>query len=117
VVVCVDKDCEFRVRAQWKKVVECVEVAIVNGDHAVCLRNGQPKRKQVNYQQFLRETVPAVMHIDKSSTPKDVISAVRHHFGETCGYLAAYRTLESLGNGDIETERKQLGNFQCIWRQ
>jgi hypothetical protein len=76
VVVCADKDCEFRVRAQWKKAVECVEITIVNGGHTTCLGNGQPKRKPVNYQQFLREAVPAAMHIDKSSKPKDVMSAV-----------------------------------------
>jgi hypothetical protein len=108
VVVCADKDCEFRVRAQWKKAVECVEITIVNGGHTTCLGNGQPKRKPVNYQQFLREAVPAAMHIDKSSKPKDVMSAVQHHFGEASGYLAVYRTLKSLNNGDIETERKQF---------
>jgi hypothetical protein len=85
-----------------------VEITIVNGGHTTCLGNGQPKRKPVNYQQFLREAVPAAMHIDKSSKPKDVMSAVQHHFGEASGYLAVYRTLKSLNNGDIETERKQF---------
>lgn len=65
--------------------------------HTVCLGNGQPKRKPVN-----------AMHIDKSTTPKDVMNAVQHHFGESTGYLAAYRALSSLNNGDIETERKQF---------
>ena len=109
-VVCADKDCEFRVRGseQWEKAVERVEITIVNGDHTTCLGKGQPKRKPVNYQQFLSEAVPAAMHIDKSSKPKNVMSAVQHHFGESSGYLAAYRTLKSLNNGDIETERKQF---------
>ena len=89
-MVCVEKACTSKVRAHWKKVVECVEVTIVNLNYTVCLGLMAQEREAHNHQVFLLDAIPKIIKIHRSTTVAEVMRAVAHNHTQTITYRAAH---------------------------
>jgi len=106
-VVCWVEECTFRIRAQKKAKVGCIEVTVLNNTHTACVGLLPSKRRSVSTQTFLQATVPKIMQIDRVTKPKEIVKAINHEYNQSISYHVAHRVLGPI-NGTSIDEREQF---------
>ena len=104
----VSPNCTFRILAIWKAVEEQVVIMVLNAVHKTCLGLASPKRDSASQFLLLCDTVPKIITITQHTKPKDLQAAMQLHHNSQISYSAAYKVLQHLKGGDIETERSQF---------
>ena len=107
-VVCWVEECTFRIRAQKKAKVGCIEVTVLKNTHTASVGFLPSKRRSVSTQTFLQETVPKIMQIDRTAKPKYIVKAVNHEYNQSILYQVAYRMLGTINGTSIDEEREQF---------
>ena len=107
VVVCAHDDCPFRISATFSSTRQCVVVVSIGEEHN-CVGAGQISHGPSSQQTWLQRILPATLSINKSTTPRAIIDAVKLHHHVTITYDAAKKAKKLLLGDDLQEQAHQF---------